>query len=132
LWTEKFQNDRIEANQPLCGEVRRMVPPPFKRLKNIESLISIYNHLDFIIYCSEKQITDNQIIIVAYSEDLSLSELAKNICYYNSKYKYNARIFPLPVVMLKIIFTLFKRKDLIKKLLYSLQIDKKEQTKKYL
>ena len=26
MWTEKFANDKIEANQPLCGEVRRMVP----------------------------------------------------------------------------------------------------------
>ena len=63
-----------------------MVPPPFKRLKNIGNLIiSIYNLLDFIIYCSEKQIADNQIIIVAYTKDVSLSELAKKICYYNSK-----------------------------------------------
>ena len=85
MWTEKSADARIEANQPLCGEVRRMVPPPFKRLKNIRSLISIYNILDFIIYCSEKQITDNQIIMVAYTEDVSLSELAKKICYYNSK-----------------------------------------------
>ena len=31
MWTEKSANDKIEANQPLCGEVRRMVPPPLKK-----------------------------------------------------------------------------------------------------
>ena len=28
MWTEKSADARIEVNQPLCGEVRRMVPPP--------------------------------------------------------------------------------------------------------
>ena len=52
---------------------------------NKRSLISIYNLLDFIIYCSEKQIAYNQVIIVAYTKDVFFSELAEKICYYNSK-----------------------------------------------
>ena len=69
----------------LFQAVKRGIPLPLKRLNNIRSLISIYNLVDFIIYYSEKQITDNQIILVADAEDVSLSELAKKIYYYNSK-----------------------------------------------
>ena len=42
MWTEKSVNDKIEANQPLCGEVRRMVPPPeILKERNFKCEISV-------------------------------------------------------------------------------------------
>ncbi len=108
-------------------------PLPFKTLKNKRSLISIYNLVDFLIYSIKNKVTDNNIILISDGEDISISELILNIQRQMNKNSiFSMNLFPMPRPFLYFLFKLIGRKDLIYKLLMPLQIDKNEQTIKYL
>ena len=68
MWTEKSANDKIKANQPLCGEVRRMVPPTevlkernFKYGKSVKKgfliILDVFGYIRFY-----KKILDEKLI----------------------------------------------------------------------
>ena len=109
------------------------LPLPTLKLKNERSLISVYNLVDFLVFTIKNKKTDNEIILVAEEEEISVSELISKICEnLKHKSKFYTIQFPLPVFLLKWFFRSVGRKDLIYKLLMPLKIDKNEIKRKYL
>jgi len=113
--------------------VKLGLPLPTYKLKNERSFISIYNLVDFLIFTIKNKETDNNIILIADEEDMSISELIFKVC---ENLKNKSKIFtiqlPVPVFILERFFRFFGREDLIYKLLMPLKIDKNEFKRKYL
>ena len=113
--------------------IKMGIPLPFKLLNNQRSFISIYNLVDFLIFSIEEKISNNKVILVSDGDDKSISKMVVKINKYTKKNNiFSISQFAIPIMLLKIIFTIIGRKDLIYKLLMPLQIDKNEQTNKFL
>jgi UDP-glucose 4-epimerase len=107
--------------------VRLGLPLPTQYLRMKRSLISIYNLVDFLVFTLQNQCTDNQTILVADQEDITISTLISKISNYTFKNsRFRVIQFPFPAFLFKWIFKFIGRDDYIFKLLMPLQIDKNE------
>ena len=124
----------LKGNFKLILDFIKMgIPLPFKLLNNQRSFISVYNLVDFLIFSIEEKISNNKVILVSDGDDKSISKMVVKINKYTKKKNiFSISQFAIPIMLLKIIFTIIGRKDLIYKLLMPLQIDKNEQTNKFL
>ena len=107
-------------------------PLPTLYLKMKRSFISIYNLVDFLVFTLKNKNTDNEIVLVADQEDISISELISKlskVMYRNSHFKVIQ--YPFPLFLIKWFFKFIGRDDFIYKLLMPLQINKDELKAKY-
>ena len=107
-------------------------PLPTLYLKMKRSFISIYNLVDFLVFTLKNKNTDNEIVLVADQEDISISELISKLSkemYRNSNFKVIQ--YPFPLFLIKWFFKFIGRDDFIYKLLMPLQINKNELKAKY-
>ena len=112
--------------------VKLGLPLPTLYLKMKRSFISIYNLVDFLVFTLKNKNTDNEIVLVADQEDISISELISKLSkemYRNSNFKVIQ--YPFPLFLIKWFFKFIGRDDFIYKLLMPLQINKNELKEKY-
>ena len=91
---------------------------PFKLINNKRSMIYVKNLVDFIIFCSNNPKTANKILMVSDFKDISTTYLLERL--YLSLGKSN-RLYYIPIYLLKFLFVILGKRELIYKLLYSLQ-----------
>lgn len=96
------------------------IPLPFLLCKNKRSLISIDNLVDFIYLCVQESFDDIKTFLVSDKNDLSTAEVINLIGKMHSK---QARLFPFPIFLLRILLNVTGRSNLSKSLLRNLQID---------
>jgi nucleoside-diphosphate-sugar epimerase len=104
------------------------IPLPFSLINNRRSLIGIDNLIDLLISCIDHPEAKGKTFLVSDDEDLSTPDL---INYIASAMGRSARLFPLPIPLLKFLGFCIGRSNQINRLIESLQSDI-EQTRKTL
>ncbi len=100
--------------------VRSGVPLPFGMIKNQRSMIGLDNLIDLILLCIDHQAAAGKTFLVSDGEDISTPDLIKYISFSMGR---RARLFPLPISLLKIIAKILNRREEIDKLVGSLKVD---------
>jgi len=110
----------VKANflRMMCW-INRGLPLPLGRIDNKRSLVALANLVDLIITCIEHPAAANQIFLAGDGEDVSTTELLQGIGKALGK---PARLFPCPI-LLSVAGTLLGKRDMVKRLSGSLQVD---------
>jgi nucleoside-diphosphate-sugar epimerase len=99
----------------------RGVPLPLAAVnQNRRSLVALDNLVDLIITCLEHPAATNQTFLVSDGEDLSTAELLKRI---GAALGHPARLFYIPLALLKLGATVFNKLSIYKRLCGSLELD---------
>lgn len=104
----------------LMAVIRKGLPLPFKGVRNARSFIYVENLADALIACATHEKAAGQTFLVSDGEDVSLSDLLEKLTMLLGR---QPRLFVLPNWLLKLLFRLTGKADLVNKLLDSLQID---------
>ena len=83
-------------------------------------MIGIDNLVDLLIRCVDHPEASGKIFLASDSQDLSTPDLIKLIALSMG---IKANLFPLPIFMLKILASIFRRREEINRLVGSLRID---------
>lgn len=112
----------VKANfASLMRIVKRGIPLPFSSaINNRRSLVSLHNLIDLIITCINHPNAANQTFLVSDNDDVSTADLIRKIALAQN---LSARLFPVPMFMLKSLATVFGKSDIEQRLLGNLQID---------
>jgi nucleoside-diphosphate-sugar epimerase len=100
--------------------VKSGIPLPFGNIANQRSMIGIDNLVDLLIHCIEHQNAAGKTFLVSDGEDLSTSDLIKLISSLMGK---KARLFSLPIILLKFVAIIFRKEQEINRLIRSLRVD---------
>ena len=100
--------------------IQSRVPLPFSFIKNQRSLVGIDNLVDLIIHCIDHHKASGNTFLVSDGKDLSTPDLVRRIA---SSMKLSSRLFPLPLIFLKLFGLIFGKKFEIDRLIGSLRID---------
>jgi nucleoside-diphosphate-sugar epimerase len=100
--------------------IKRGIPLPFKSVDNRRSLVSVDNLCDLIIHCIAHPRAAGQTFLVSDGEDLSTPEL---IGQMGEAMGCTARLFPVPLSLLRAVFSAFGRMAEFERLSGSLQVD---------
>jgi nucleoside-diphosphate-sugar epimerase len=100
--------------------VSKGLPLPFGMVSNRRSLVALENLVDFIVTCVKHPGAANQIFMVSDGEDLSTPDLMRRIAFALGK---PARLFPVPLALLKTGADLFDRREIYQRLCGNLQLD---------
>ena len=95
-------------------------PLPFASVKNKRSMVFVENLVDFIVQCIDHPAATNQTFLISDSHDFSLSGLLKLI--RNSMNK-STKLIPVPVFFFKLAGLIFRKKDVVDRLVGDLQVD---------
>ena len=95
-------------------------PLPFSLVKNQRSLIGIDNLISILLTCIDHQEAPGNTFLVSDNKDLSTPDLIKNIALAMNR---TARLFPVPIPLLKFISFLIRRRGDMERLLGNLQLD---------
>lgn len=104
----------------LISFVQRGLPLPFGAVRNRRSLVSVYNLCDLLVRCVEHPAAAGQTFLASDGEDLSTPGLIREIAIAFSR---PARLWPVPVPVLKLAGRITGRLDDIDRLCGSLQVD---------
>ena len=104
----------------LLNLVRSGVPLPFSMIKNQRSMIGLDNLIDLIFICTNHSAAAGKTFLVSDGEDLSTPSLIRCMA---SSMGQTARLFPLPISLIKASAYIFNKQDEINKLVGSLKID---------
>jgi len=96
------------------------IPLPFGLISNQRSLIGIDNLIDLIIRCINHPNASEKTFLASDGEDLSTPQLIKLIA---SSIGRKASLFPVPLILLKFLSSIFCRREELDKLVGSLRID---------
>ena len=96
------------------------LPLPFGLVNNKRSMVYVENLVDFIIRCIDHPAAANQAFLVSDNHDLSLSGLLRLI--RNSMNK-PTRLIPVPVSLFKLAGLIFRKQDVVDRLVGDLQVD---------
>lgn len=96
------------------------LPLPFGLVNNKRSMVYVENLVDFILKCVEHPAAENQTFLISDNHDLSLSGLLKLI--RNSMNK-PIRLIPVPVLLFKLAGFIFRKQDVVDRLVGDLQVD---------
>ena len=96
------------------------IPLPFSLISNQRSLIGIENLIDLIIRCIDHPNAAGKTFLASDGEDISLPKLIKLIAL---SMKRKVFLFPVPLYLLKLLGSIFFRRDELNKLIGSLRID---------
>jgi len=104
--------------------VKKQYPLPVSLIKhNKRSLIALDNLVDFILLCADYEKTPqaaNQIFVVSDNDDVSTAKLFRRVA---SSYNKKSRLFPFPVYLLRLCFSILGKREVADRLLGSLQVD---------
>lgn len=112
----------VKANfASLMRMVKRGIPLPFGlAINNRRSFVSLQNLIDFIITCINHPNAANQTFLVSDNDDVSTADLIRKIALAQN---LPARLFSVPMFMLKSLATIFGKSDIEQRLLGNLQVD---------
>ena len=96
------------------------LPLPFGLVNNKRSMVYVENLVDFIVNSIEHPAAANQTFLVSDNHDLSLSSLLKLIRKSMNK---PIRLIPVPVFLFKLAGLIFRKQDVVDRLVGDLQID---------
>lgn len=96
------------------------VPLPLAAIHNKRSLVAVDNLVDLIVTCITHPAAANQTFLAGDGEDLSTTELLQRMGNALGK---PARLFPLPIWLLKTGAMLLGKGDMAQRLCHSLQVD---------
>ena len=112
---------RVRANfLRLMDGIWRGVPLPLGAVSARRSLIYVGNLADALVRCTDDPRAAHQCFHVADSDDPTVSELARTIGRHLQK---TARLFPVPVGVLRLAGQLVRRSAHVERLIGSLQVD---------
>lgn len=100
--------------------VKNGIPLPFSLVRNKRSLIGIDNLIDVIIKCIDHPDAKFNTFLVSDGEDMSTPDLIRYISLAMGR---SARLFPMPIYILKFIGRVLRKQYEIDRLLGSLQLD---------
>lgn len=100
--------------------LNRGVPLPLGRTNNKRSLVALENLVDFLYCCALHPGAANQTFMVSDGEDLSTAELLKRMAAALGK---RANLIPLPQSILYLLGSIVGKKQVVSRLLGSLQVD---------
>ena len=106
--------------------VQSGLPLPFAAIKNKRSFISLYNLVDVLTLSITSSKASNSILFVSDGQDLSTPELVKAIAHSHG---VHARLFWVPVFILRTFAELFRKAGLYSRLCDSLTVDISETRK---
>lgn len=111
----------VKANfQTMLRWIRAGVPLPLAAVDNRRSLVAVENLVDLIATCVEHPAAANQILLVTDGDDMSTPELLRRV---GSALNKPARLFAVPVPLLKAAATMLGRNAMAHRLCSSLQVD---------
>lgn len=100
--------------------VRLGVPLPLGAVKNKRSFIGLDNLVDFLIRCVNHPAAAGQTFLASDGEDLSTADLLR---HFGAVMGRSARLFPVPVSLLRLAGSILGKRAEIDRLVGSLQID---------
>jgi nucleoside-diphosphate-sugar epimerase len=96
------------------------LPLPFGVVRNQRSLIGLDNLVDLLIHCIDHPAAAGQTFLVSDGEDLSTPDLIRHMAAAMGR---SARLFPMPVSLLRLAGSALGKRAEIDRLVGSLQID---------
>jgi nucleoside-diphosphate-sugar epimerase len=96
------------------------IPLPLGGIKNLRSMISLDNLVDFLLTCLSHPAASGQIFLVSDGEDLSTPDLLRRTGQIMDK---KVILFDMPTPLLKISAALVGKQAITKRLCNSLQVD---------
>lgn len=111
----------VKANfYTMMNWLNRGVPLPFGSIRNKRSFVAIDNLIDLIRVCLEHPSAANEIFLVSDGQDLSTTELLHRLARFLGR---PARLFPVPVWLMRVAAVLLRKRSLSTRLFDSLQVD---------
>ena len=111
----------VRANmRALMKAVERGLPLPLGAVTNRRSLVYVDNLADFIMRCAEAPAAANDTFLVSDGEDVSTADLIRRMAKAMGR---PARLFPIPVELLRLAARLTGKGAQAQRLLGSLQVD---------
>jgi nucleoside-diphosphate-sugar epimerase len=104
----------------LVDLVRSGVPLPLAAVNNRRSFIGLDNLVDLLIRCVDHPKAAGQTLLISDGQDLSTPELLRMIANAMGR---PARLFPVPVPLLRLAGRVFGRQNEVDRLVGSLQVD---------
>lgn len=104
----------------LMKAVKRGLPLPFGRVRNLRSFIGIDNLVDFIATCTTHEKAANQIWMVGDAERLSTPDLIRSMA---AALQCHAVLVPVPVIWLKWAASLANKSSIYQRLCGDLEVD---------
>jgi len=105
----------------LLNLVSKRLPLPFGCItNNLRSLVSVTNLVDLIITCINHPKAANQVFLVSDDNDLSTAGMIQKMS--NALGKVN-KMLPIPLFFYRMVGKVFRKEDVINRLLGSLQVD---------
>ena len=96
------------------------IPLPFAGVENKRSMIAVDNLCDFIDFCISDDKVVNETFLISDNRDLSLPQLLTLI---RKSMNQKSRLFYLPLIMIRMLFTILGRKMQFEKLTGSYVLD---------
>lgn len=96
------------------------IPLPFKLINNQRSLIGIDNLIDILVRCIDHPNAKNKTFLVSDGEDISTPNLIRSIA---AEMNLPTRLFPFPLILLKLLFFFIGKSREIDRLIESLKVD---------
>lgn len=96
------------------------LPLPIGLIKNKRSLMALDNLVDLIVTCIDHPNAADQIFLASDGKNVSTLELVKKIA---TTYNVKTYVFPVPVILMKLIFRLIGKINVADRLFNNLQID---------
>ena len=100
--------------------VKLGIPLPLSMVQNQRSMIGIDNLVDLIIKCIDHPVVSGKTFLVSDGEDLSTTDLINHIGISMGR---KARLFPVPIFLLKLLGSILGKQKEINRLVGSLKID---------
>ena len=114
----------VGANfQQLMRWLVKGIPLPFGAIRNLRSLVSLDNVVDFVSTCINHPRAANQVFVVSDGEDLSTTQLMQRLIVCLG---VKTKLVPVPVAVLLFVARLTGRGALARRLFGSLQVDIKK------
>ncbi|WP_349304695.1 SDR family oxidoreductase [Pseudoalteromonas sp. BDTF-M6] len=105
----------------LMNFVKKGYPLPFRCIKsNKRSFVSVYNLVDLINVCINHAKAANQVFLVSDNHDLSTAEMVALMATVQDKTNFT---LPIPLWCYKIAGKVLNKKDVVERLIGSLQVD---------
>ena len=98
----------------------RGIPLPLDKIKNKRSFIGIDNLVNLLIHCTDHPKAGGKTFFASDDKDLSTPELIRLIA---SSFGIKARLFFIPIFLLKYISLIFRKREEIDKLVGSLRVN---------
>ena len=100
--------------------VKLGIPLPLSMIQNQRSMIGVDNLVDLIIQCIDHPVAAGKTFLVSDGEDLSTTDLINHIGISMGR---KARLFPVPIFLLKLLGSILGKQKEINRLLGSLKVD---------